>query len=198
MNPNNTTVKQIHFLELLIIWSSRVFGITFGGLIITKDGKYFINKKLKIFGNIITLLIIIVFVVISGLNYNRSVPDSVYNSGFTIIYYITHFWVQLNTVYFAYTLYYYQFKGFNLCEIWLSLPMNKLENKIIILSLYIFNFMSIVIYMCITSRFTTKEDWIQFVMSLAVSFCFMLGHTVIKLMTWCKFINSFSIRYYMT
>ena len=52
--------KTPFFIKILVIYY-RIFGLSIGGLTITKDNECKINKYYKYFGHILTLFILIIF-----------------------------------------------------------------------------------------------------------------------------------------
>jgi hypothetical protein len=180
-----------YLVELFILWNCRIFGITFGGLVLTKTGECVVNKKLKIFGNIITILISIYFLISMSLSLNQDYSTTeLYDSGFRIIYYISHFWIQLNTIFLIYNLFYCQYRGFDLCKVWLSFHLKSLKNKIVIISILILNYLSIIIFMLLLCQIKTNSGLKLFVFNLIMSIFYLTGQSTIKTITWCKFFNA--------
>ncbi len=203
MIPILAFTKDKISVELIIIWSCRLVGITFGGLVITKSGKCVVNKKLKIVGNIMTFLISIYFLISMAFIYNQDRHlILIYDSGFKIIYYIQHIWRQMNTIYIIYNLFYYQYKGFNMFEIWLSFPIKCLKNKIIIISYFIltnFVFFIFLVLRCLSTSVKTTSEVIMFLLDLILLIYYSMGQYTIKMITWCKLrISSFDNFYYFT
>jgi hypothetical protein len=191
MSPFIAFSKHKNLVELIILWNSRIFGITFGGLVLTKTGECVENKKLKIFGNIITILISIYFVICAGFSFNRNYRSSeLYNSGFRIIYFIWHFWFQLNTIFLIYNLFYCQYRGFDLCKVWLKFHLKSLKNKIVIISILILNYLSLTVFVLLLSQIKTKLDLKSFVLNLITAIFYLTGQSTVKLITLCKFFNA--------
>jgi hypothetical protein len=180
-----------YLVELIILWNSRICGITFGGLVLTKTGECVENKKLKIFGNIITILVPIYFVICAGFSFNQNYSSTeLYNSGFKIIYYITRFWIQLNNIFLIYNLFYCQYRGFDLCKVWLSFHLKSLKNKIVFISILILNYLSIIVFVLLLSQIKTNSGLKLFVLNSVTSIFYLTGQSTIKLITWCKFFNA--------
>jgi hypothetical protein len=91
MNPIIAFTKHKFSVELIIIRSCCLIGITFGGILITKSGKCVVNRKLKLFGNIILFLILTFYPISMNFTFNRNDSSYIqYESGFKIIYSIYH------------------------------------------------------------------------------------------------------------
>jgi hypothetical protein len=191
MSPFIAFSNHKYLVELIILWNSRIFGVTFGGLVLTKTGECVMNKKLKIFGNIITILISIYFLISMGFSLNKIYSSTeLYNSGFRIIYYISYFCLQLNTIFCIYNLFYCQYRGFELCKVWLSFHLKSLKNKILIISILILNNLSIIVFVLLFSQNKANSNLKSFVLNLITSIFYLTGQSTIKLITWCKFFNA--------
>jgi hypothetical protein len=190
MIPILAFAKDKISIKLIIIWSYRFVGITFGGLVISKSGKCVVNKKLKIVGNIMTFLLSIYFLIQMVLTFKQDRFEMmIYDSGFKIIYYIQRIWRQMNIIYIIYNLFYYQYKGFNLFEIWFSFPIKSLKNKIIIISYFIltnFAFFILLVMRCLSARIKTTSDVITFLLDIISLIYHSIGQYTIKMITWCK------------
>ncbi len=55
----NRQKSNIPIINKIILWYFRIFGLTFGGFTLSKNGEFIVNTKLKIFGHIYTILIIV-------------------------------------------------------------------------------------------------------------------------------------------
>jgi hypothetical protein len=82
--------KNSIFIRLLL-WYYRIFGLTFGGLIITKTNECKINQILKRFVFITTILIIIVLYYLEFNCDKSELNNKVYTHGFKIISYLLWF-----------------------------------------------------------------------------------------------------------
>ncbi len=114
----------------------------------------------------------------------------IYDSGFRIIYYISQFWIQLNTISLIYNLFYCQYRGFDLCKVWLSFHLKSLKNKIVIISILNLNYLSIIIFMLLLCQIKTNSGLKLFVFNLIMSIFYLTGQSTIKTITWCKFFNA--------
>jgi hypothetical protein len=190
MIPILAFAKDKISIKLIIIWSHRFFGITFGGLVISKSGKCVVNKKLKIVGNIMTFLLSIYFLMLTDfINKQDRFSMKMYDSGFKIISYIVRIWKLMNTINIIYKLFYYQYKGFNLFEIWFSFPIKSLKNKIIIISYFIltnFTLFILLVLQCLSARIKTTSDVITFLLDIISIIYHSIGQNTIKMITWCK------------
>ncbi len=190
MIPILASAKDKISIKLIIIWSYRFVGITFGGLVISKSGKRVVNKKLKIVGNIMTFFLSIYFLIPMVFTFKQDrFSMMICDSGFKIIYYIQRTWRQMNTIYIIYNLFYYQYKGFNMLEIWFSFPIKSLKNKIIIISYFIltnFAFFIFLVLRCLSASVKTTSDVIMFLLDLISLIYYSIGQYTIKMITWCK------------
>jgi hypothetical protein len=135
MPSNDFFNQKIPIIVLIYIWYYRVFGITFGGLVI-KNGKCFVNKKLKIFSNFLTIVLMIGFIVLSKTVVHLKAIDQLYNSGFTVVYYLMNVSREFRNILVIINLFYYQFKGFHLFEILITYQMKRQVHQILILILF--------------------------------------------------------------
>jgi hypothetical protein len=127
--------KNSIFIRLLL-WYYRIFGLTFGGLIITKTNECKINQNLKRFSFITTILIIIA---LNYLEFDCDKPDlnnKIYSHGFKIIYYLVRFVGHLTKILLSLNCCYIQFRGFGLFRILLKYPIRRMRSKILIASLF--------------------------------------------------------------
>jgi len=128
--------KNAIFIRLLL-WYYRIFGLTFGGLIITKTNECKINQNLKRFGFITTILIIIVMNILQ-FDYNKDNPtNKIYSHGFKMISYLLWIVKHMTKILFALNYCYIQFRGFGLFTILLKYPIRRMRTKIVITSLFV-------------------------------------------------------------
>jgi hypothetical protein len=119
----------------LLVWYYRIFGLTFGGLIITKTNECKINQNLKRFSFITTILIIIVMNILD-FDYSKDNPrNQIYSHGFKIISYLLWTREHMTKILFALNFCYIQFRGFGLFRILLKYPIRRMRSKIVIASL---------------------------------------------------------------
>jgi hypothetical protein len=57
MFSKTKSAKKLNSVHLTILWSCRILRVTFGGLVIKENGEFSVNKILKIYGNIVTIII---------------------------------------------------------------------------------------------------------------------------------------------
>jgi hypothetical protein len=127
--------KNSIFIRLLL-WYYRVFGLTFGGLIITKTNECKINQNLKRFGLFTTILIIIVINILD-FDHNKDNPrNKIYSHGFKIISYLLWTVKYMRKILFALNFCYIQFRGFGLFRILLKYPIRRMRSKIVIANLF--------------------------------------------------------------
>jgi hypothetical protein len=127
--------KNLIFIRSLL-WYYRIFGLTFGGFIITKTNECKINQNLKRFGFITTILIIITVNYLL-FNYNRpNLKNRIYSHGFKTISYLLWFVRHLTKIVLTLNYCYIQFRGFGLFRILLKYPIRRMRSKILIASLF--------------------------------------------------------------
>jgi hypothetical protein len=176
------SAKRVNSVHLIILWFCRIFGLTFGGLVIKGNSGFFVNKILKIYGNIVTIMIII-FEIYRRIEF-RDELDFVYKSNFKIFYYILILIHALSSVNMILNLFYIQFKGFDLCKLWLSYPLEKLRNKIIVIIIFFTVISShLIILFFITPFFANILNFSLTFIKILYS---LIGSMLIKTMTWCK------------
>jgi hypothetical protein len=127
--------KNSIFIRLLL-WYYRIFGLTFGGLIITKTNECKINQNLKRFGVMTTILIVIA---LNYVQFDFNKPDlknKLYSHGFKSIYYLLWIVGLLSKIQFSLNFCYIQFRGFGLFRILLKYPIRRMRSKIVIASLF--------------------------------------------------------------
>jgi hypothetical protein len=128
--------KNSIFIRLLL-WYYRVFGLTFGRLIITKTNECKINQNLKRFGFITTIVIKIALNYLL-FSYNKpELKDKVYSHGFKIIYYLLWFVGHLMKIVLTLNCCYNQLRGFGLFRILFKYPIRRMRSKVLIASLFI-------------------------------------------------------------
>jgi hypothetical protein len=144
--------KKVDLVYLKILWFCRIFGLTFGGLVIKENGEFSVNKSLKIFGNIVTLIIITneIYMRIEFINE----INFMYKSNFKVFYYISKTYIALLSANMILNLLYVQFKGFRLCELWLNYRLEKFRNKIIVLIIFLAIISTKLIKMFLSSQIT--------------------------------------------
>jgi len=176
------SAKRVNSVHLIILWFCRIFGLTFGGLVIEENGEFSFNKTLKIYGNIMTIITII-FVIFIGIE-SRHQFDFIYDSNFKIFYYMTNTIFALSFGNIILNLFYIQFKGFDLCKLWLSYPLEKLRNKIIVIIIFFAVISShLIILFFITPFFANILNFSLTFIKILYS---LIGSMLIKTMTWCK------------
>jgi hypothetical protein len=132
MKLNTLFSQKVPLIVLLFVWYYRIFGITFGGLV-TKSGECIVNRKLKIFGNIFTISLIILYIITTRIVFDTLVFGRIYDSGFIIIYYLIIICREIKDILVVINLYYYQFKGFNLFEILMKYKLTKIRYNLLLL-----------------------------------------------------------------
>ncbi len=139
----------------LILWYYRLFGITFGGLVLNKTQECVVNKYMNIFGFITTFFIIIIMIMESVLMIINGFPllNQLYNSGFITIYYLIMLKIMFSKIYCVFNFYYYQFKASKLFTVLQTYPINGIRNKIIIYTSFVITiiFQILITYFCLTS-----------------------------------------------
>jgi hypothetical protein len=176
--------KKVNSVHLIILWFCRILGLTFGGLVIKENGEFSVNKTLKIYGNFITIIIII-FEIFFYIEF-KDEYDFIYESNFKIFYSITNTILVFTYVNTILNLFYIQFKGFDLCKLWFSYRLEKLRNKIIVLIIFFTLMSAHLIEVFLRTSLISNIDILNFLLKLIENVYFTIGLILIKTMTWCK------------
>jgi len=175
----------------LILWYYRLFGITFGGLVLNKTQECVVNKYLNIFGFMTTFFIIIIinleniFIIkVRFLNL-----DKLYNSGFITIYYLSLFSSLLSRIYCNFSSGYYQFKASKLFTVLQTYPINRIRNKIIIYTSFVIaiTFQLLIIYFCFKpiQKLFSQTNAISVIISFHLYYESIVESTI-SIITWGK------------
>jgi hypothetical protein len=176
-------VKKVDSVYLIIIWFCRILGLTFGGLVIKENGEFSVNKILKIYGNILTIIIII-FEIYTRIECRNGI-NFIYESNFKIFYYILNASIALFSANIILNLLYVQFKGFDLYKLWLNYPLENLRNKIIVLIIFFAIISTQLIKLFLYMKFSAIQ--LTFSLNSILVLYYSIGSVVIKTMTWCKY-----------
>jgi hypothetical protein len=114
------------------LWYFRIFGLTFGGFTLNENKEFIVNKKLKIFGHIYTILIIVSLNILYLTSKESDFLDAIYNSGYKIVYHLIIICSQLSVLLIFFNFGYIQLRGFELFKVLFSYPIKTLKNKIIL------------------------------------------------------------------
>jgi hypothetical protein len=178
--------KNSIFIRLLL-WYYRIFGLTFGGLIITKTNECKINQNLKRFGFITTILIIIIMNYLH-FDYNKpELKNKIYSHGFKTIYYLLWTVGLLSKIQFSLNFCYIQFRGFDLFRILVKYPIRRMKSKIVIASLLfaILLLQMTVFYMrFVATKNRLSLKYVSFMTFMIIYFTLALF--TIHFMTWGK------------
>jgi hypothetical protein len=186
MIKNDFLKKKVPIIVATFICYYRIFGITFGGLVIRR-GKCVVNKNLKIFGNILTISMIIVFIILSRITINN-VYEKLYSSGFAIIYYLLSICREVRDILVIINLHYYQFRSFDLFSALTTYPMKKKKHKIFIFIILIIHILIYSILAMIYLTFFSKDVIsIQTILVLFLGTYYAIALSVIHFITWGKF-----------
>jgi hypothetical protein len=129
----NKQKSNIPIIYKIILWYFRIFGLTFGGFTLNKSEELIVNRKLKIFGHIYTILIIVTpNILYLTSNKSNSDLEAISNSGFKIVYHLIIIGSQLSRFLVFFNFGYIQLRGFELFKVLFSYPIKTLRNKIIL------------------------------------------------------------------
>jgi len=186
MKSNNIFKQKVPLIALVFIWYYRIYGITFGGLV-TKSGECIVNRKLKIFGNIFTISLIILYIIASRIVNDARVFGQIYDSGFTIIYYSINFCREIKDILVVINLYYYQFKGFELFKILTEYKLTKKRYNLFFLTLLslIFLVQGISTLICLTS-FKMNINFLNTLLLVILHIFATMNIFTIHFITWGK------------
>jgi hypothetical protein len=139
---------RIPLIVSVFLWYYRFFGITFGGLVIRKE-ECITNRRFKIFGNIFTICLMCVLFISSRIIIDFGVIQQIYNSGFTIIFYLIWSSRVMKDILVVINLYYYQFKGIHLFEVLMKYQIKERKYKTLILVIFMIHLMIEVAYILV-------------------------------------------------
>jgi hypothetical protein len=186
MIKNEFFKKKVPIIVAIFIHYYRIFGITFGGLVIRR-GKCVVNKNLKIFGNLLTISMMIGFIILSRITLNHENLFKLYNSGFVIIYYIISISREVRDILVIINLYYYQFKSFHLFNALMTYRMEKKKHKFFTLMLLIIHISFYAIFVLIYLTFFSKDVIsIQTILVFSLTTFYSITLTAIHFLTWGK------------
>jgi hypothetical protein len=186
MKLNTLFSQKVPLIVLLFVWYYRIFGITFGGLV-TKSGECIVNRKLKIFGNIFTISLTILYIIASRIVIDARVFGQIYDSGFTIIYYSITFCREIKDILVVINLYYYQFKGFELFKLLTEYKLTKKQYNLFFLILFslIFLVQGICALIYLTS-FKMNINFLNALFLIILNIFAIMNAFTIHFITWGK------------
>jgi hypothetical protein len=182
MKLNTLFSQKVPLIVLLFVWYCRIFGITFGGLV-TRSGECIVNRKLKIFGNIFTISLMILYIITSRIVLETRVFDQTYDSGFIIIYYSISICREVKDILVVINLYYYQFKGFELFKILTEYKLTKKRYNLFFLILFSLIFLVQAIHALI---YLTSFNYFQFLLLFILNIFVTVNIFTIHFITWGK------------
>jgi hypothetical protein len=186
MIKNEFFKKKVPIIVAIFIRYYRIFGITFGGLVI-RSGKCVVNKNLKIFGNVLTISLMIGFIILSRITLKHVNLVKIYDSGFVIIYYIISISREVRDILVIINLYYYQFKSFDLFNALMTYRMKKKKHKFLTLMLLIIHISAYLIFVFIYLTFFSKDVIsIQTILVFSLSTFYSMTLSAIHFITWGK------------
>jgi hypothetical protein len=128
----NKQKSNIPIVNKIILWHFRIFGLTFGGFTLNKNEEFIVNTKLKIFGHIYTILIIVSLNIFILTSKKSKTLEAIYNSGYKIVYHLIIISSQLSRFMVFFNFAYFQMRGFELFKVLFSYPIKTLRNKIVL------------------------------------------------------------------
>jgi hypothetical protein len=132
-----TLNSKVALIARAYIWFYRLLGLTFGGISINSENKFFVNKYLKYYGflfsTIATLYNIIGFFIIS----TSDEILAVYRSGQVMAYCLGALINLLLVFQILVNIWYLNLKGMKFMEIFVQYDMNIRKNQIIIFIIWI-------------------------------------------------------------
>jgi hypothetical protein len=186
----NKQKSNIPIINKIILWYFRTFGLTFGGFTLNKNEEIIVNKKLKMFGHIYTIILIIVYLNIFILTFNKSNTfEAIYNSGYKIVYHLIIISSQLSRFLVFFNFAYIQLRGFELFKVLFSYPIKTLRNKIV-LSILLGIAIAIPISLLVLTINSVKNmnnfSLIYILIEIFVIICYNVYVAVIPLITFVK------------
>jgi hypothetical protein len=179
---------NIPSINKIILWYFRIFGLTFGGFTFNKSEEFIVNTKLKIFGHIYTILIIVSLNILFLTDRKYDHLDSIYNSGYKLIYYLIFISSQFERFMVCFNFGYIQLRGFELFKVLFSYPIKTLKNKIII-SILLGIAIAVQISLLSISLNSVKNHFNFKIISIMIflQICYTISLSVIPLTTWGKY-----------
>jgi len=181
MSPNKILKKKVHLIVTIIIWYYRIFGITFGGLVLRR-GECLVNKYLKLFGNVLQTAIIIIFFVLSRTIINYDLANQLYDSGFKLTYHLLNIIRGIRDLLVIINLFYYQFRGFDLFKALMKYQMRKNKHKIFIFMLIIIQISIIGVFAIMHLIYSESILTIKTIFKLII-FYYVIFNSAIHLIT---------------
>jgi hypothetical protein len=183
MKLNTLFSPKAPLIAMIFIWYYRIFGITFGGLV-TKSGEFIVNRKLKLWGNIFTIFIIIIYLVSSAIIFGIRVSYQLYDSGFIISYYSITICREIKDLLVAMNLYYYQFNGFHLFELLMKYKLTKTRYNLFLLLLFTLQFLAQGFYAF--TYFKMGAIFLNVLFTVILNIFGIMTISVIHFITWGK------------
>jgi hypothetical protein len=186
MKLNTLFSQKVPLIAMIFIWYYRIFGITFGG-VVTKSGELIVNRKLKLLGNIFTILLIIIYLVSSGIIFGIRLFDQLYDSGFIIIYYSITICREIKDLLVAMNLYYYQFNGSHLFELLLKYKLKKTRYNLLFLLLFTLRFLMQGFYaFTYLTYFKMNAIFLNVLLTVILNIFATMTFSAIHFITWGK------------
>ncbi len=188
MIRNKFFTKKVPIIVALFIYYYRIFGITFGGLVIRR-GKCVVNKNLKIFGNLLTISMIITFIILSRITINNNkVYEKLHSSGFKVIYYLMTTCREIRNILVIINLHYYQFGSYDIFDALMTYRMKKKKHKIFIFIILLIHISVSAIFALIYLIFLSKDVFsIRTILFFSSSTFYSISIYSIHFITWGKF-----------
>jgi hypothetical protein len=186
MESNKINFQKVSLIPKVLIYYYRIFGITFGGLV-ERNGELVVNEKFKLFGNLVTISLIGLYIITSRCVFDSRFFDQIYASGFTVVYYLIILCREIRDILVIINLYYYQFKGFELFKVLVEYKITKTKYKLFILILYVLHLSVQVIYALIyLTCFKTNLSLINAIISVFLNTYITITLFAIHFITWGK------------
>jgi hypothetical protein len=187
MIENKFFTNKVPIIVSLFIYYYRIFGITFGGLVIRR-GKCVVDKNLKIFGNLLTISMIIVFIILFRIMNNNKFSDKLYSSGFKIVYYLMTICTEMRNILVIINLHYYQFRSYGIFDALMTYRMKKKKHKILIFIILLIHISACAIFAFIYFTFFSKGVIsTRTIIVFSSSTFYSIANYSIHFITWGKF-----------
>ena len=119
------------------LWFYRLIGITFGGLSIDSNGKFHINRCLKLFGYFYAIVFSVVFVICFSYMLTTERFKSLYADNDRTAYFVVIFYYTSQLVHIIINLWYLNRKGLTFVRIFVTFQMQIQKNQRILFGFWI-------------------------------------------------------------
>jgi hypothetical protein len=128
---------KVALIARAYIWFYRMLGITFGGISINSENKFFVNKYLKYYGFLYTIVITLYNITVFLIFSTSEEVLAAYKYGQVVVYWVVILINLLLIFQIMVNLWYLNLNGMKFIEIFVQYDMNIGKNQIIIFIIWI-------------------------------------------------------------